>query len=110
VLRNTGILFETDGLTGFPFLDDTASNSYGGAMGLNWLGPNFDYQIIFEIASVQTFGQRAGRKALDDQLALGARYQRPLNNAWLIRWDAMYGFFENAENVAGIRTELRHKF
>ena len=31
VLKNTGINFETDGLTGFPKLDDTAVNSVGGS-------------------------------------------------------------------------------
>jgi hypothetical protein len=34
ILFNTGILLETDGLTGFP-LDDTAHDTYGGAVGVN---------------------------------------------------------------------------
>ena len=34
VLRNTGINFETDGLTGFPKLDDTTNNTWGGH--LDW--------------------------------------------------------------------------
>ncbi|MAT15326.1 MAG: hypothetical protein CMJ46_08665, partial [Planctomyces sp.] len=38
ILRNTGINFETDGLTGYPTLDATGANTYGGAVGVNWLG------------------------------------------------------------------------
>lgn len=34
VLVNTGILFETDGLTGLPTLNATAANRYGGAFGV----------------------------------------------------------------------------
>ncbi len=110
VLRNTGILFETDGLTGFPFLDDTANNTYGGAIGVNWLGPNLDRQILLELATVQTFGRRGGRRASDDQFGLGARYQKNLNHAWLFRADVLYGFLEGERDLVGVRTELRHKF
>lgn len=110
VLRNTGILFETDGLTGFPFLDDTANNTYGGAMGVNWLGPNLDRQVILEMATVQTFGRRGGRRAVGDQYGFGARYQKNLNHAWLFRADLLYGFLDGDNDLVGVRTELRHKF
>ena len=110
ILRNTGILFETDGLTGFPLLDDTGSNSYGGAVGINWLGPQFDYQFIVELATVQTFGRQGGRKSIDDQYGIGARYQLPLNQAWLLRLDAIYGLLENDDNLSGVRAEMRYKF
>ena len=33
LLKNTGINFETDGLTGFPKLDDTGHDTFGGALG-----------------------------------------------------------------------------
>ncbi|MCA9169942.1 MAG: hypothetical protein KDB23_19840 [Planctomycetales bacterium] len=110
ILRNTGILFETDGLTGFPLLDDTGSNSYGGAIGLNWLADDFSHQVVLELATVQTFGLQAGRKAVDDQYGLGARYQKPLNQAWILRLDALYGFLDSADDLTGGRVELRYKF
>lgn len=110
ILRNTGILFETDGLTGFPFLDDTANNSYGGAIGINWLGPQFNYQVILEAGMVQTFGRAGSRRATDDQYGIGARFQKPLTNAWLVRMDALYGLFENDNDISGGRVELRYKF
>ncbi|MEZ6119739.1 MAG: hypothetical protein R3C28_24670 [Pirellulaceae bacterium] len=110
VLRNTGILFETDGLTGFAFLDDTANNTAGGAIGVNVLGDAFDWQFILEAAMVHTFGQGFNRRAVGDQYGVAARYQKPLNHAWILRMDAMYGFLENAPDANGVRCELRYKF
>lgn len=37
ILKNVGINFETDALTGYPKLDDTGSNALGGAIGLQYL-------------------------------------------------------------------------
>jgi hypothetical protein len=110
VLANTGINFETDGLTGSPTLDPTGRNSWGGAMGLNWLGPDFSWQWIVELATVQTFGNGVGRLAKDDQYAIGTRYQIPLNHAWLLRLDTIHGFFENDDDIRAARAELRWKF
>ena len=55
ILKNVGINFETDALTGYPKLNDTGSNAYGGAIGLQYLF-NLDQQLVFEIATVQPFG------------------------------------------------------
>lgn len=110
ILRNTGILFETDGMTGFPTLDETANDTWGGALGLNILTPNFDQQLILEIATVQTRGNDATRNILNDQYGVGARYQIPITNSWLIRTDVMYGFLRDARDIHGARLELRHKF
>ena len=110
VLRNVGINFETDGLTGYPFIDDTGNNTVGGAAGLNILCDNFACQFIFELAWLQTHGRAVNRRAVDDQFAIGARYQKPISNAWIFRCDAMHGFYQNANDVSGIRTEFRYKF
>ncbi len=110
VLINTGINFETDGLTGYPTLDPTGRNSWGGAVGINWLGPDFRWQWIVELATVQTFGNGAARLAKDDQYAIGTRYQVPLNNAWLVRFDTIHGFLKNDEDFNAARAELRWKF
>ena len=45
-----------------------------------------------------------------DQYAIGARYQKPLSPAWIIRFDGMFGERENQENISGMRMELRRKF
>ena len=55
ILKNVGINFETDALTGYPKLNDTGSNAYGGAIGLQYLF-NLDQQLVFEVATVQPFG------------------------------------------------------
>lgn len=110
ILLNTGINFETDGLTGFPTLDDTANDTYGGAVGVNWLGPEFSWQLITELAMVKTHGNDPNRNAQNDQYGVGMRFQLPLTNAWLVRLDSMYGIIENEPDIRGARMELRWKF
>lgn len=108
ILKNIGINFETDALTGYPKLDDTASNAWGGAIGVQYLF-NLDQQLVFEVATVQPF-EDDGIGAKDAQYALGMRYQIPINRAWLFRADATYHIIEGAEDNFGIRTEMRRKF
>jgi hypothetical protein len=109
-LKNTGINFESDFLTGYPILDDSANDTFGGALGIDLLGNAFDRQLIVEAATVQAFGDPTQRIAPGDQFALGVRYQRKLNNWLLLRADAMHGWLDNAEDIDGVRVELRHKF
>ena len=68
ILKNTGILFETDGLTGFPKLDDTGHDSFGGAIGVSYLF-NLDRQIVVELARVQAF-EDDGNSMRDDQTGI----------------------------------------
>jgi len=109
ILKNVGINFETDALTGFPKLDDTASDAFGGALGLQYLF-NLDQQLVFEVAMVEPFN-KDGIGAQDTQYGFGIRYQVPIDRAWLFRADATYQILEGEdENNFGIRTELRRKF
>lgn len=108
LLKNVGINFETDALTGFPKIDDTASNAWGGAIGLQYLF-NLDQQIVVEVATVQPF-KEDGIGAQDAQYAIGVRYQVPLDRAWLFRADATYQLQDGAEDNFGLRAELRRKF
>jgi hypothetical protein len=110
ILNNTGINFETDGLTGFPVLDPTAINTTGAALGVNLLGNNFSHQLVLEVAGLAAIGSPQFREAPGDQYATGVRYQRPLNNAWIFRTDQMFGWRRNAQDVWGSRFELRWKF
>ncbi len=88
ILKNVGINFETDALTGYPKLDDTGSNAFGGAIGLQYLF-NLDQQLVFEVAMVQPF-EDDGIGAQDAQYGFGVRYQIPIDRAWLFRADATY--------------------
>ncbi len=108
ILKNVGINFETDALTGYPKLDDTASNAWGGALGLQYLF-NLDQQLVFEVAMVQPF-ENDGIGAQDPQYAFGVRYQVPIDRAWLFRADATYQIQEGGEDNFGFRTEVRRKF
>lgn len=105
VLKNTGINFEGDGLTGYPTLDAGAKDSYGGAFGLEYLF-GLDRQVVVEGAVVERMGDN---KAAGSQYALGARFQHPFTNAWIVRFDAMHGWREGQKNVYGIRIEIRRK-
>jgi hypothetical protein len=111
LLKNTGINFETDALTGFPKLDDTGHDTFGGALGVQYLF-NLDRQLVLEVATVQKIGgvNEAGRAAVDDQYAFGIRYQHPISPAWIVRADAMYGLLQSADDIKGARLELRRKF
>lgn len=109
ILKNTGINFETDALTGFPKLDDTANNTWGGALGIQYLF-NLDRQLVIEVAGLQTRKSAASRSAAGDQWGLGLRYQRPLSKAWILRADSIFADRDNAEDLFGIRVELRRKF
>jgi len=106
VLLNTGINFETDGMTNFPTLNANAQDSWGGAVGVEYLF-GLDRQIIVEAAVV-----RAMEDATVSQHAIGIRYQHPIKNwtAWIFRADVMHGWQEKGDDLTGIRIELRRKF
>jgi hypothetical protein len=104
MLKNTGINFESDGLTGYPTLDDGANESFGGALGAEYLF-NLDRQIVIEGALVE----RMDDSPLGSQYALGARYQHRISNAWIVRLDAMHGWREGLDDVFGMRLEFRRK-
>ncbi|WP_295556154.1 hypothetical protein [uncultured Hyphomicrobium sp.] len=109
ILKNVGINFETDALTGYPKLDDTGSDAVGGAIGLQYLF-NLDQQLVFEVATVQPF-DNDGIGAQEAQYGFGIRYQVPIDRAWLFRADATYQILEGEdEDNFGIRAEMRRKF
>jgi hypothetical protein len=109
ILKNVGINFETDALTGYPKLDDTGSDAFGGALGLQYLF-NLDQQLVFEVALVEPFNDD-GIGAQDTQYGFGVRYQIPIDRAWLFRADATYQILEGEdEDNFGLRAEVRRKF
>jgi hypothetical protein len=109
ILVNTGLIFETDGITGFPKLDDTGHNTYGGALGIEYLFA-LDQQLVLEVGGLNAFGNPDDRTAMGYQLGFGARYQRPLNNAWIVRADVIAATREHQRDLFGVRVELRRKF
>lgn len=107
ILRNTGILFETDNLTGFPTLDPIAHDTYGGAFGLNIIPKTIDRQLVVEYAYV---GAMNNALLPGNQHGVGLRYQKNLSFNWLLRSDVMYGWRGGLDDVSGARVELRYKF
>jgi hypothetical protein len=107
ILKNVGINFETDALTGYPKLNDTGSDTWGGAIGLTYLfGQDLGQQLIFEAAMVQPFSE----SVIPAQYGFGVRYQIALTRAWLLRADATFQLIEDGEDNFGVRMELRRKF
>jgi len=104
VLKNTGINFESDGLTGYPTLDASGHESYGGALGVEYLF-SLERQIVVEGAVVE----RMNNSTLGSQYALGVRYQHKISNAWIVRLDGMHAWREGLKNVYGVRMEIRRK-
>jgi len=109
LLKNTGIAFENDGMTGFPTMDDSANDTFGAALGVQYLF-NLDQQLVVELSTVQTMGNKLNRKAKGTQYGVGVRYQRPITDRWIARVDAVAGMREKDEDFSGIRFELRRKF
>ena len=109
ILRNTGINFESDALNGFPTLDPTGNNSAGGAIGIDLLGADLDRQLLMEVAYVTPHGSE-NEFLPGDQYAVGARYQFPISNCTLLRFDSMYGWRSGLQDVYGTRLEYRWKF
>jgi hypothetical protein len=110
ILRNIGINFETDALNGYPTLDDTGHNTAGGAIGVNLLGSSLERQIILEASMVQSHDFDNRQRLPGNEYGLGMRYQVPLSNCTLLRFDTMYGWREHREDVFGARAEFRYKF
>ncbi len=110
ILRNTGINFESDNLTGYPTLDATGCNAYGGAMGINFLSTDFRRQFAVEVAALETYGDDNLSVAPGAQYGIGTRWQKALNNWTLVRVDLMHGWLENAPDIYGTRAEFRWKF
>jgi hypothetical protein len=107
VLGNTGINFQTDGLTGFPSLDPHGHDTYGGATGVEYLF-NLNRSVIFEGAVVEP--RHSTPLVPGAEYAFGASFQQPLNNAWILRFDGMRGWLEKQRDIFGVRMELRRKF
>ncbi|MCS7467974.1 hypothetical protein NZK35_15070 [Stieleria sp. ICT_E10.1] len=108
ILRNTGINFDTDGLNGFATLDTSAADTAGGSIGVDLIGDDLDRQLLLELSYLTPHGDRA--IARGDQYAIGARYQFPISNATLLRFDVMHGWREGDDDVYGTRMEYRWKF
>ena len=107
VLKNTGITFDTDALTGYPTLDASANDTSGGAIGLEYLF-GLQEQIVVEVAMLKVNDTTS--VAVDDQMAFGVRYQKAFDFTWIFRADAMVGKRDGQEDISGARIEIRKKF
>lgn len=111
VLFNTGILYQSDALTGYPTLDASGNDTVGMAVGVDLLAaPSFNQQLLLEASALTTMDEDPTRRVAGDQLGVGARWQAPLNNRQLLRADVMHGWLEDTRDITGARVEWRWKF
>jgi hypothetical protein len=103
VLKNTGISFETDGLTGYPTLDAKGAKPWR-SRGLVPVQP--DPPDRRQGSTVQ---RRATPPGSGSDYALGLRFQQEIGNAWILRLDAMHGWREGRKDIQGARIEIRRK-
>lgn len=109
ILRNTGINFDTDGINGLATLDATGFDTAGGSVGVDLIGQDLDRQLLLEVSYLTEHGD-SNPFVQGDQFGVGARYQFPISNAHLMRFDVMHGWRGELDNVYGTRVEYRWKF
>jgi hypothetical protein len=116
ILKNTGIVFEGDALTGFQSLDATANDVFGGAIGVSYLF-DLSQQIVFEVGeSIRKDSDAVGTATDGNQYGVGLRYQRNLSRAWLGRIDLIGATLENDQdsnldrNIVSAKLEFKRKF
>lgn len=119
VLNNVGINFATDAQTGFPNINNGAGDTFGGALGVEYLF-NLEQQVVLEFAAVFPYGpdvsSRYGARPLKgEQVAWGIRYQIPFGDAWIFRTDGIVGLQskppkDTRKDFEGLRIEFIRKF
>lgn len=107
VLRNTGIIFETDGITGYPTLDARGHDSFGGSFGINNLF-GLNKQFVVEATYLDRHGDLG--RFLGSEYGIAVRFQKPLNNRWIFRADALNGWRDPPlQDITAARVEMRWK-
>ncbi len=109
VLKNTGLNFEGEAITALANLDANANNTAGAAVGVEYLF-NLDQQLVIEGAFVIPHGDEKDRTVKENQFGLDVRYQIPVTNAWIFRFDIFKAFLKDQDDTAGARIEIRRKF
>jgi hypothetical protein len=116
ILKNTGIVFEGDALTGFQSLNANANDVFGGAIGVSYLF-DLSQQIVVEVgASIRQDSDATDTINAGNQYGVGLRYQRNLSRAWLARLDLIGATLENDQdstqdkNIFSAKIELKRKF
>ncbi|MDI9245958.1 hypothetical protein [Marinobacter sp. CHS3-4] len=116
ILKNTGIVFEGDALTGFQSLNANANDVYGGAIGVSYLF-DLSQQLVVEVgASIRQDSDATDTINQGNQYGVGVRYQRNLSRAWLARFDVTGATLENDQdstqdrNIVSAKIELKRKF
>lgn len=104
-LGQTGILFAAAGLGRFGApLSNQASDVAGGSLGYQLFFNHTKQQVIFEL------GGRESTNGGDGALGTGTRFQRALNQHWILVVDGFVSKQESRDVVPGARIEVLAKF
>ncbi|MDA7528148.1 hypothetical protein N8590_04095, partial [bacterium] len=104
-LGQTGILFAAAGLGRFGApLSNQASDVAGGSLGYQLFFNHTKQQVIFEV------GGRESTNGGDGALGAGTRFQRALNQHWILVIDGFVSKQESRDVIPGARIEVLAKF
>lgn len=105
-LGQAGLLFSAAGLGryGAP-LNNQSSNVAGASLGYQMFFDHTKQQVVFEIG-----GRQDTDEVNDAAIAAGMRYQKALDQHWLVVVDAFVAKRESVNVTQGARVELQMKF
>ncbi|MBL4700726.1 MAG: hypothetical protein JKX85_05645 [Phycisphaeraceae bacterium] len=106
-LGRVGVLFDSVGIGRYDApLSNRANDSFGAALGYQmFLGDGFHEQLVLEVGGRQSTTQDS-----DGFYAIGARYQKALDQHWVLQLDAFASLQESRDEGYGSRIELRYQF
>ena len=78
------------------------------ALAMNFGSYWFSDKLVLRMTRAQPVPE--GSSAAGDEYGLGVRYQRPLSKSWIFRADAMVAWRSQAQDLMGVRMEMRYKF
>ena len=75
---------------------------------IDLIGDDLDRQLLLELTYLSPHGSK-NPAVPGDQYAVGSRYQFNLSHRTLMRFDVMYGWRDQLQDVYGTRMEYRWK-
>ncbi len=105
-LGRVGLLFAAVGLGDYgSALSNRADKVVGGSLGYPWLLDPYRRQLVFEVG-----GRKRTSSEIDDDDAIGGRFQQAIGRRLILRVDAFASVQEDRDESFGVRSELQVRF
>ncbi len=83
----------------------SADKVVGGSLGYPWLLDPYRRQLVFEAG-----GRKRASSEIDDDAAIGGRFQQAIGRRLILRVDAFASAQEDRDEGFGVRSELQVRF